>query len=123
MNRQQSRNQERAKLKALQEIRNLSPLALELVKEISKQAQIIQMKQEEKMELMSVMHCMYATALYADYGFSTTRLNRTIEAVNKQFIGVMDSSIDAKTEIVDWCIGKKIDFTLEAEADGTGIAV
>ena len=117
LTRQQARQMDRDKIKAYQEIKNLSPLALEMVKGMLTNIVIEDIKHKTEMEFIPVMHCMYATTLYADYGFSTTRINRTIEGVNKQFVGVSNKTIDAKTQIMDWCIAKKIDFVLEVEED------
>jgi hypothetical protein len=115
LSRQQVRDNQRKREKALQEIKNLSPLALELVKGMLTNICIEDIKSKTELEFIPVMHCMYATTLNADHGFSTTRINRLIDGVNKQFIGVSNKLIDAKTQILDWCIKKNIDFTLEAE--------
>lgn len=115
LSRQQARENQRKRGKALQEIKNLSPLALELVKEMITNICVEDIKSKTELEFIPVMHCMYAIILHADHGFSTTRINRLIDGVNKQFIGVSNKIIDAKTQILDWCIKKNIDFTLEVE--------
>jgi hypothetical protein len=117
MNRQQLRQKERENLKAYQEIKNLSPLALELVKGMVTGIEIKRIENQAKLEFVPVMHCLYANALNADYSFGKGRMNELIKAVNGQFEGLKNGTIDPR-QVIDWCIAKEIDFTLEVEEDG-----
>ena len=108
----------RKKVKALEEIKRLSPLALELVKNMVVKVVTEEVEIKTKLDTLQIAHCLYATTLNADHKFGRKRINNTIEGVNNQFVGLRDGTIDPKEHIIDWCIKKGVDFTVEVENDG-----
>lgn len=108
----------RKKVKALEEIKRLSPLALELVKKMVSKVAIEEAENQAKIDTVQIVHCLYATTLNADRGFGKKRINSTIDGVNGQFAGLRSGAIEPKNDIIRWCIDKGIDFTAGVQNDG-----
>ena len=77
MTRQQRRQkgrEETAEEKILREVGNISATALKLIKD--------SMRKQIEVEMTGVMHCLYSSALNADFDFGTNRINKLIQLVN-----------------------------------------
>ena len=116
-----SRQQQRQKLREIEKIKNeiagITPKTMEALKKALAEVARI----ETQREFLEIAHCMYSTALNADHKFGKKRMNKLIEAVNRQFTGVIDGTIDARTDIVEWCALKGIDFVLEVENESVAV--
>jgi hypothetical protein len=98
MTRQEKRQTQRDAEKAYQELKDMSPLAKELFRNMVRN------------ETVGICHCLYGITLNAVNGFGATRINEVIRNVMEQFDSIRNNAIDPK-EITDWCINKGINFT------------